>query len=241
MSPRLLRPLATGFNPRSISGLALWIDFADTASVTLDVNSKISDVLDKSGNGLHGTQGTSGNRLGVSTLNGRQCADNGTSSNTFRITYARGANTDNWRDGFVAAVWDGGGSTFPSFNSFFSAAAATGTAGGAMLNGNSGSADLLGGTNWHGSAASTRLNNTFVSGGGITAFPDITSTFVFQGTSNASMGVDGWQIGTDRSGAGRGWRGRTGEVIIFNRVLSASEGLKVRRYLAAKWGAPAQT
>jgi hypothetical protein len=29
MNPRLLRPRASGFDPRSISGLALWLDAAD--------------------------------------------------------------------------------------------------------------------------------------------------------------------------------------------------------------------
>jgi len=33
MSPRLLRPRATGFNPRSISGLGLWLDATKTTSV----------------------------------------------------------------------------------------------------------------------------------------------------------------------------------------------------------------
>ena len=33
MSPRLLRPRATGFNPKSISGLAMWLDAKKTASV----------------------------------------------------------------------------------------------------------------------------------------------------------------------------------------------------------------
>jgi hypothetical protein len=33
MSPRLLRPRATGFDPRSISGLALWLDAADTQTL----------------------------------------------------------------------------------------------------------------------------------------------------------------------------------------------------------------
>jgi hypothetical protein len=32
MSPRLLRPRQTGFNPRSISGLALWLDGADSST-----------------------------------------------------------------------------------------------------------------------------------------------------------------------------------------------------------------
>jgi hypothetical protein len=36
MSPRLLRPLASGFNPRQIAGLADWWDAADSSTVTLN-------------------------------------------------------------------------------------------------------------------------------------------------------------------------------------------------------------
>lgn len=37
MSPRLLRPrAASGFSPRSIPGLALWLDAADTSTITVD-------------------------------------------------------------------------------------------------------------------------------------------------------------------------------------------------------------
>ncbi len=36
MSPRLLRPRATGFNPKSISGLKLWLDVANTSSLTFN-------------------------------------------------------------------------------------------------------------------------------------------------------------------------------------------------------------
>lgn len=245
MNSRLLRPTASGFNPRRISGLNLWIDFADTATVTLDGSNKIQDVLDKSGLGQHGTQGVSGNRLAVSTLNGRQCADNGTSSNSFRITYALGTNDNNWRDVYVAAVWDAGGLVFPSnvFPSFFSSSANAGTGSGTGMNGGNNVNAFLTGTNLHGSTSLTYLNNqiTDSSSGTISAFPDVTSPFVFRGSPNSDIGVNGWQIGNDRALAGRGWRGRIGEVVAFNRRLSLTEALSVRRYLANKWGAPAQT
>lgn len=243
MNPRLLVPRATGFNPKSISGLNLWIDFSDTSTVTLDGSNKIQDVLDKSGLGQHGTQATSANRLAVSTLNGRQCADNGTSSNQFRIAYALGSNGNNWRDGYVAAVWDAGGSTFPGFNSFFSASASTGTLSGAFAVGNSGGNTLDGGANWYASTARAQLNNTVSvnASPALVMFPDITSPFVFRGSPNADIGVNGWQIGSDRALSARGWRGRIGEVICFSRRLTDAEALRVRRYLAQKWGAPAQT
>ena len=70
-----------GFTPESISGLVLWLDLSDTASVTLDGNGLISNITDKSGNGFDGSQTTAVNRPGVSTLNGRQCGNWGTTSN----------------------------------------------------------------------------------------------------------------------------------------------------------------
>jgi hypothetical protein len=52
MNPRTLRPSATGFNPRSISGLALWLDAADTSTLyTTDAGpvTAVSSPLDISG------------------------------------------------------------------------------------------------------------------------------------------------------------------------------------------------
>jgi hypothetical protein len=61
MSPRLLRPRATGFNPKSISGLKLWLDAANTSSLTFN-GSTVSQMNDLSGNGFHATQGTANNQ-----------------------------------------------------------------------------------------------------------------------------------------------------------------------------------
>ena len=61
MSPRLLRPRATGFNPKSISGLKLWLDVASTSSLTLN-GSTVSQINDRSGNGYHATQSTANNQ-----------------------------------------------------------------------------------------------------------------------------------------------------------------------------------
>lgn len=61
MSPRLLRPRATGFNPKSISGLKLWLDVANRASMTFN-GSTVSQVNDLSGNGFHATQSTANNQ-----------------------------------------------------------------------------------------------------------------------------------------------------------------------------------
>jgi hypothetical protein len=61
MSPRLLRPRATGFNPKSIAGLAIWADISKTSSLTFN-GSTVSQVNDLSGNGFHFTQSTANNQ-----------------------------------------------------------------------------------------------------------------------------------------------------------------------------------
>jgi hypothetical protein len=59
MSPRLLRPVASGFDPRRISGLAAWHDAADSSAVTLD-SGRVSAWADKSGNGRTMSNSVSG-------------------------------------------------------------------------------------------------------------------------------------------------------------------------------------
>lgn len=50
MSPRLLRPRATGFNPTNVSGLWAWFDAADQSTMTLN-GSTVSEWRSKSGAG----------------------------------------------------------------------------------------------------------------------------------------------------------------------------------------------
>ena len=69
MNPRLLRPRATGFNPKSISGLAMWLDAADTSTITLDAGA-VSEWRDKA-IGSQFVQTTPNNRPGQTTINGR--------------------------------------------------------------------------------------------------------------------------------------------------------------------------
>lgn len=61
MNPRLMRPTASGFNPKSISGLKLWLDAANKSSLTFN-GSAVSQANDLSGNGFHATQGTANNQ-----------------------------------------------------------------------------------------------------------------------------------------------------------------------------------
>ncbi len=70
MNPRLLRPRASGFNPRSISGLYAWWDASDSSTITTDTG--VSVWADKSGNGRNATQSTGNNQpTRTVTINGR--------------------------------------------------------------------------------------------------------------------------------------------------------------------------
>lgn len=75
MSPRLLRPRARGgFDPRTVSGLKLWLDASDSSSYTLATG--VSEWRDKSGNGHAYTQAVGANQpLVVAGPGGRNCLD----------------------------------------------------------------------------------------------------------------------------------------------------------------------
>jgi hypothetical protein len=69
MSPRLLRPVATGFDPRRISGLLAWYDPQVSSSYTTATG--VSEWRDLSGNGHTLTQSTPNNQPALSTINGK--------------------------------------------------------------------------------------------------------------------------------------------------------------------------
>lgn len=70
MNPRLLRPRATGFNPKSISGLWAWWDAGDDATITTDTG--VSAWADKSGNNRTASQAVGNNQPARNTtINGR--------------------------------------------------------------------------------------------------------------------------------------------------------------------------
>jgi hypothetical protein len=224
MSPRLLRPRqAGGFNPKSISGLNLWIDFSDTSTITLDGNRLIQQINDKSGIGVNLTQSTASNRPSLSTINGKQCGNWGTSTNSIQLSNSTTGR--NYREAAIVAVWDANTNVFtPAF-----AALLSGTATGSAILGFN-TASWLSGV--QGSDYPTRILN------GVTtdvAFPAIKSPSVVQGFANTAQSWQGTSIGMDRNNAGRGWLGRIGEVLCFNRELTAAERQTIMRGLAAKW------
>ena len=96
ISPRTLRPSST-FTPRSISGLALWLDASDSSTLFQNSDGTVpatasSDPVgywaDKSGNGRHAVQATAGSRptVGSSSTAGKNAVrNNGTGSVALQV------------------------------------------------------------------------------------------------------------------------------------------------------------
>jgi hypothetical protein len=102
MNPRLLVPRASGFNPKSIAGLAFWLDANDSSTVTL-VSNAVSQWNDKSGSASprNFTQTTAANRPATTTVNGKTALLFDGANDRLQNTTADGPAERTW---FVVAV-----------------------------------------------------------------------------------------------------------------------------------------
>jgi hypothetical protein len=237
MNPRLLRPLATGFNPRSIAGIEAWWDFSDLSTLTIDTG--ISAVADKSGNGYNATQSTGGNQplSSGNQRNGRAVADfdgNGDRLQTANISADLPAFSS-----FVALsvrtlgqfsfgrIWtrnDNQRAKLVSSSSQFSlgqgGAVVQATTTGIVLN------------DWFYITGTSTGGNSGTYGYRVNG---LTQSLSSTSASTSSVASNPYVIG-NRTDGGRTFDGRIGEILIYNRVLSAAEIAKVETYLAKKWG-----
>lgn len=240
MNPRLLRPLATGFNPKSIAGLSAWYDATVASSVTL-TGGFVSQWSDLSGGGFHLTQATEASRPGTATLGGKTAIDFD-GSNDF---LANSGVPTGWTFGTVCLA----------FSQDTTAASQ------ALASANVPSSNLRMGLLWSNTgefrtqSVNAAVATTSASGGSAATNTPRLLAYTFDGQSSASLRLSGTALAgttgtTTSSDAGFvvGIRrisgalslpldGKIGEVIVYNRVLSAAEIGRIERYLAAKFGA----
>jgi hypothetical protein len=97
MSPRLLRPVASGFDPRRLSGLELWFDAADSSTVTLN-GTTVSEWRDKSSNGIALPQGNAANQPTYATahINGRNALTFDGNDFLYLSSYAKNTAPGTW-------------------------------------------------------------------------------------------------------------------------------------------------
>lgn len=220
MNPRLLRPLSTGFSPKQISGLQLWLDGSDSSTITLN-STTVSEWRDKSGKGNTFTQATALNQptFVASAKNGRSAINfpnvaqmNGPSGFSFAqpttwfIAFQSPTSSGSW------ALFDGNTTRQHVFGN-----AATEMR---MFAGSSPVVATLTSSTWYvvlliynGTSSTHRISTLTAS------------------TVNAGTNAIAWP----RIGANSSIRGDLGEIGMFSKALSDTEATAVMRYLSKKW------
>lgn len=240
MSPRLLRPIASGgFNPKRLAGLSAWYDATVASSITL-TSGFVSQWNDLSGTGHHLTQSVEADRPGTGTIGGKTAIDFDGSNDYL----SNAASPAGFTYGTIFCVhsFDNAGSnqvvyTVVSAGAAELMAVSKHTFGEYRNNaGSGGTVARSGGTavintprlttntfNSGTSAHGYRLDGAEQTGTTGGFFSNVAGTWLGL-RNNASLGL------------GLFFDGQIGEWVIYNRVLSADEIAKTETYLAAKWG-----
>lgn len=241
----LLNDGVGGFSPASITGLKLWLDAADSATITLN-GSNVSQWNDKSTNAFNFDQGTAGNQP-ARTLSGQ----NGKTVLTFSSNDFLKNTSINWGASastlFIVGKEDNTAGT--GYQNFFT----TGT----------GATGQWG----YGIAANSPTDNNRIAifdiGEGLDRFTNqmtnsnadimcftsngisagsVTANLFFNASADASNPVTrnsttsaaGAQLGAAASGS-EAYNGTICEVIMYDTVLSSGNRILVQDYLKAKW------
>jgi hypothetical protein len=251
MNPRLLRPLATGWTPRKLTNLALWLDAADSTTITLN-GSSVSQWNDKSGNGRNFSQSSATWQPAYSTS-----AINGRNAVSFDGVNDRiGLLNDAWAYNFPVAVFAVFRATaftnsynplFGFYGNFLGSARSYGVY--IKSNGKSSvySQDTSGGApNYDGSGALTYSTATThvvaatIANNSIQSFGDGSSDGSFTGTftlrTNAADPLLDMNVGSE-SLFSRFAQWLIGEALIVSgAAISTANRQRVEGYLAHKWG-----
>lgn len=224
------------FQPDALSGLALWLDAADAATITSSMGA-VSQWSDKSGNGHHATQGTGASQplTGAATLNGLNTITfDGTNdflnydgsilagtnytfffvhkAANFSSNYVLGGNVRSANRNFHLRYSNSGQINFSQYgNDIYATVATMSAADGRLLSGRL--------------ASSGR--QFFLNGA------------VIGSTATATQLIDytGAAIGRMRESSGLVYSAEyAAEYIVYNRDLSDAEIGQVHSYLMDKWG-----
>jgi hypothetical protein len=206
---------------------SLWLDFADTSTITLS-GSSITQINDKSGNGRNATQSTTSKRPTAGSLNGNNCM---VSTSTQYLALANSLTSVRAYASVVqfsttaAEQWIVGDSTSYDFHAPATAnnESANYNAGG--LIGTTASNSVRNGSGW--------INGTSVAPPSMIRNINV-SLYIFNTTASVSIS----QFSADRSNTYRnaGIVGNICEIIALPNALSDSDRQKLEGYLAYKWG-----
>lgn len=234
-----------GFSPDSITGLKLWLDAADSATITLN-GSNVSQWNDKSANAFNFDQGTAANQP-ARTLSGQ----NGKTVLTFSSNDFLKNTSINWGASastlFIVGKEDNAAGT--GYQNFFTTGTgATGQWGyGIAANSPTDNNHIAifdigeGLQRFTNQMTNTNADIMCFTSNGISA-GSVTADLFFNGTADASNPVTrstttsaaGAQLGAAASGS-EAYNGTICEVIMYDTILSSANRILVQDYLKTKW------
>jgi hypothetical protein len=243
MNPRLLRPTASGFNPATISGIVHWWDANDAATLTLN-SGAVETWTSKAGTKTAASQSTANNRPVTTTVNGKTAIQFDGSNDGFNFT-GTSRTDETW---IIAAAQTG--------NSPSQQALVNDGGGGHGISAAAGSVKLFELSFAGGYIEGvTRLRAQYATPATVLMGPG-----VFTCVRSAAAGGFAFIDGTQRFSAINGdtsftssqattiqrigfygptlfqWNGWIGEILLYDRALSAAERNAVEVYLGRKWG-----
>jgi hypothetical protein len=248
MNPRLLRPTASGFDPRRIAGLEAWFDALTPTSYT-EVSGQISEwrslvgslsVEEATGNNRPTLFESSGNVQGAtrSEINGRQ-SFYFDGANDRLISTATGGSA-NWT-AFAACKPQSVTGTRGLLSRDPAGGAPVAIRGPQFLRHSNGVPQAIAfstATSFVATAA-TLTNNTAVilsavqTASTVQIFVNNVGGTAIAATQNTS--VNPLRVGVS-GGITEFWLGAIGEILLYQRDLNASERLAVHTYLSKRWG-----
>lgn len=239
MSPRLLRPRATGFNPRSIANLSLWLDAADSATITTATG--VSIWADKSGNGRNATQTTGGKQpIRTNTINGKSVITFQGTDDTMSVANVADFNATSQTIIVVARQ-----TTAANQSLYYKAS--SNSANGVLMRYRTGTTFWLYQKNDNsGETLSNNANtNTNTNVYSVVLQPASQAGFVNGSAPTSGLATNTLATAYDDTGAvwigsrrdiGEYFVGDVCEILHWPRALSATERNRVERYLGGKWG-----
>ena len=235
---KLLPAFGTAFTPKSLTGMALWLDGADQTSMTFSSGSSVSSWNDKSGNGYNftnnggSTNPTTDPKMGLLFTTTRSFANSSVpipSNYTLFLvgnltsrpsSYGRMINMNTTTDGF---------GFLGTFNNSFNFATFTGPGGATWYDTNSNTP-----TSTVASSPNLSIMGMTISATSLTPFFD--GNVLNSKTNSGSTASTTGMCLNGISFAGQGVNAHFAEVFLFNSPLSTSQRQQVEGYLAWKWG-----
>ena len=229
MSARLLRPRSSVvFDPRRITGLALWLDAADTS-----YNASTGTWTDKSGNSRNFSQAITNNRPIVSsvTQNGRTVLefDGSNDQLTHNSNFLQVSNCT-----LFAAFRRLGG----TFGGVISSSGTGDRSPGILIESSQGAIRGHANLSLAGASVANSFNITsgVVDAGATTIWVDGTQRDTDAVSNTLDTSQTTTAIGTYRQAAANYLNGYIGEIVVYTRVLTTAERRTAESYLGKKWG-----